>query len=252
MDTPLSVLRASVGRLHDMVSGLSDAQLSSPSYCDDWSIAQVLSHLGSGAVIARRGLQDAQAGTSTPEDFNTSVWDEWNAKAPRAQADDALKADAALMEAYDAVDEDERAQLVFPLGPLSLGFDELVGLRLNEHTFHSWDIAVMLDEAARLPGDATALVVDNLALIARFSARPEGQARTIAVRTTDPGRAVALRLAADGVELGGGETGQQPDLELPAEAFCRLVYGRLDPDHPPAFTGDPALVSGLRAVFPGP
>jgi uncharacterized protein (TIGR03083 family) len=235
-----------------LVTGLSDAQLSSPSYCDDWSIAQVLSHLGSGAVISRRGLQDVRAGTTTPEDFNQSVWDEWNAKTPRQQADDALEADAALIEAYDAVDEGERAQLAFPLGPLSLGFDELVGLRLNEHTFHTWDIAVMLDDAARLPGDATALVVDNLALIARFTGRADGQARTIAVRTTDPKRAVALRLTADGVELGGGETGQQPDLELPAEAFCRLLYGRLDPDHTPAFTGDPELVSGLRVIFPGP
>jgi hypothetical protein len=138
------------------------------------------------------------------------------------------------------------------MGPLSLGFDDLVGLRLNEHTFHTWDIAVMLDAAARLPEDATALVVDNLALIARFTGRADGQARTIAVSTTDPGRAVALRLKADGVEVGDGEAGQPPDLELPAEAFCRLVYGRLDPDHTPAFTGDPALVSGLRVVFPGP
>ena len=49
-----------------------------------------------------------------------------------------------------------------------------------------------------------------------------------------------------------GEPGQAPDLELPAEAFSRLVYGRLDPDHTPAFTGDAALLDTLRAVFPGP
>ena len=37
---------------------------------------------------------------------------------------------------------------------------------------------------------------------------------------------------------------------LPAEAFSRLVYGRLDPDHTPAFTGDAALLDTLRRVFP--
>ena len=42
-----------------------------------------------------------------------------------------------------------------------------------------------------------------------------------------------------------------PDLVLPAEAFVRLVYGRLDPDHTPAVRGTADLAE-LRAVFPGP
>jgi uncharacterized protein (TIGR03083 family) len=252
MENPLGALRASVDRLHALAGGLDDTQIASQSYCDDWSIAQVLSHLGSGAVISRRALQDVMAGTATPDDFNQSVWDEWNAKSPRAQADDALAADEALTQALEAVDEAERARLTFSLGPMSLGFNDMFGLRLNEHVFHTWDIAVMFDDAAGLPGDATALVVDNLSLIARFSGRPDGQDRTIAVRTTDPGRDVTLRLSADGVELGSGEPGRPTDLELPAEAFCRLLYGRLDPDHTPTFTGDAALLDTLRAIFPGP
>jgi uncharacterized protein (TIGR03083 family) len=252
MENPLGALRASVDRLHALAAGLDDTQIVSQSYCDDWSIAQVLSHLGSGAVISSRGLQDVMAGTATPDDFNQSVWDEWNAKSARAQADDALAADEALTQALEAVDEAERARLTFSLGPMSLGFNDMFGLRLNEHVFHSWDIAVMFDDAAGLPGDATMLVVDNLSLIARFSGRPDGQDRTIAIRTTDPGRDMALRLSADGVELGAGEPGEAPELELPAEALSRLAYGRLDPDHTPAFTGDAALLDTLRAVFPGP
>jgi hypothetical protein len=39
---------------------------------------------------------------------------------------------------------------------------------------------------------------------------------------------------------------------LPAEAFVRLVYGRLDPDHTPAsVVTDGGLLSLLRAAFPG-
>ncbi len=252
MNTPLSVLRAATDRLHELVAGLDDTQLSLQSYCDEWSVAQVLSHLGSGAVIARRGLQDVRAGTTAAEGFNASVWDEWNAKTARAQADDALVANAALVDEFDSVDESDRARLTFPMGPLSLRFDEVVGLRLNEHAFHTWDIAVSLDDTARLPEDEVALVVDNLALNARFSARPDGEQRTVAIRTNDPGRDFALRISADGVELTAGEPGQQPALQLPAEAFCRLIYGRLDPDHTPAFTGDSALLAALRDVFPGP
>jgi uncharacterized protein (TIGR03083 family) len=245
-------MRASVDRLHTLVSGLDDEQLVSPSYCDEWSIAQVLSHLGSGAVISRRSLQDALAGTSTPEDFNQSVWDEWNAKTPRAQADDALAADEALTQALEAVSEGERAGLTFSMGPMSLGFDDMFGLRLNEHAFHTWDIAVTLDDAAVVPADAAAVVVDNLSLVARFSGRPEGEQRSVAVHTTDPERDIVLHLSADGVELAPGEPGQSPDLELPAEALSRLVYGRLDADHTPSVTGDSALLATLRAVFPGP
>jgi uncharacterized protein (TIGR03083 family) len=251
MHSPLGALRASVERLHMLVSGLDDAQVASPSYCDEWSIAQVLSHLGSGAVIFQRSLEDVRAGTTTPDDFNPSVWDEWNAKSPRAQADDALIADEAVTEAIEAVDESERARLVFHLGPMSLSFDDYVGMRLNEHAFHTWDIAAALDNDARLPDDEAALVVDNLGRIVAFSGRSEGQERTIAIHTSDPARDFTLRLSADGVELRAGEPGQQPDLELPAEAFARLVYGRLDAAHTPAFTGDAALLDSLRGVFPG-
>jgi uncharacterized protein (TIGR03083 family) len=251
MENPVGVLRASVDRLHALGSGLDDEQLVSPSYCDDWSIAQVLSHLGSGAVISLRSLQDVRAGEATPDGFNQSVWDEWNAKSARAQADDALVADEALMEALEAVDETERKGLTFQLGPMSLGFDDMFGLRLNEHTLHTWDIAVVLDDNARLPSDATAAVVDNLALTARFGGRPDGQDRTVTVRTTDPERVVALSITPDGVLVGPGDPGQSPDLVLPAEALSRLVYGRLDPDHTPDVTGDAALLDLLRAVFPG-
>src|SRR5258707_11680952 len=138
MDNPLAALRRSVGRLHDLRRGLDDGQLELQSYASEWSIAQVLSHLGSGAVILRRRLEDILADNSTPDDFAPSVWDDWNAKTPRAQADDALVADLAVLEALEDVSEAERAQLTFPMGPLSLGFNEFAGLRLNEHVFHTW------------------------------------------------------------------------------------------------------------------
>ncbi len=195
-----------------------------------------------GAVASRLGCRHFAPGPAgrpwrappTPDDFNQSVWDEWNAKSPRAQADDALVADEALIQALEAVDEAERARLTFSLGPLQPRLQRHVRPAAQRaclpHLGHRRHASTT---RPRLPEDATALVVDNLSLIARFSGRPDGQDRTIAVRTTDPERDVALRLSADGVELGPGEPGQAPDLELPAEALCRLVYGRLDPDHTP-------------------
>ncbi len=154
----------------------------------------MLSHLGSGSVVMQRRLQDALAGTEMPDDFAPGVWDEWNAKAPRAQADDAIVEDDRLLGAFDAVPGDERAGVAFSFGPVTVDFDEMVAARLNEHAFHTWDIEVAFDPAATIPPDATAVVVDNLGLIARFTARPSGDEREIRVRTSDPVRHFTVRL----------------------------------------------------------
>jgi len=252
MDNTLPPLRESVGRLHQLCRGLDDAELETQSYCREWSIADVLSHLGSSAVIMGRRLEDAQAGRATPDDFPPSVWDEWNAKSARAKADDALVADEALLEALEAVGAPDRDRLTFPMGPLTFDFDQFARARVNEHALHTWDIEVVFDERAHLPHDAVAVVVDNLGLIARFTGRPTGVPRHVVVGTTDPVREFTVRLAVDAVELGPGGNEGALDLVLPAEAFCRLVYGRLDAAHTPVVTGDAAVLDSLRAVFPGP
>ena len=86
-------------------------------------------------------------------------------------------ADRALLEALEAVGDEERAALTFSMGPMTLDFPTFVGMRLNEHVFHTWDVEVALQGAARLAADAVPLVVDNLGMIARFTARPIGEPR---------------------------------------------------------------------------
>jgi uncharacterized protein (TIGR03083 family) len=252
MENPLAPLAASVARLYELVQGLDVAELEKPSYCTDWNIAAVLSHLGSGAVLMQRDLEDARTGAQTPDDFTTKVWDEWNAKSPRAQADDSLTEDRRLLESLQAVPGDDRARISFTVGPLAIGFDERVALRLNEHAIHTWDIEVAFDGSARIPADAAAVIVDNLALVARFTAKPTGVEREVRVRTSGPVRHFTVRLTPEAAELLAGDAGITPDVELPAESFCRLVYGRLDPDHSPLVSANGEVLDLLRRVFPGP
>ncbi len=249
MEQPLAALRASVDRLESVVRGLDDALLGGPSYCSEWTVAQVLSHLGSGGTIMLRNLADALAGTKTPDDFNQTVWDEWNAKAPRAQAEDCLAVDASLLEALGAVSEEDRARCTFAAGPVTFSLDQAVGMRVNEHTFHTWDIEVMGRPAATLPPAETAFVIDNLGLIASFVARPTGEVRDLSIHTTAPERDFTMRLSSDAAVMEAGGAGD-PDVTLPAESFCRLVYGRLDPAHMPAGLAEADLAT-LRKVFPG-
>lgn len=253
-DQALRALRASVERLRSGAERFAPGDLARMSYAKDWTIAQVLSHLGSGAVIMRHQIGEALGGDRPDPSFAQGVWDEWNAKPPERQAADALVADASLIERLDAVTDDERARFELALGPFQLDFAGVIRMRLNEHALHSWDIAAASDPAARLAPDAVAIVIDNLDIIARFGAKPDGQRDQFDVVTTEPDRRFRLELAGDTASLTPTDPGERSnaDLELPAEAFIRLVYGRLDPAHMPAdVTSNGGALDKLRRTYAG-
>jgi hypothetical protein len=97
----VEALRSSVARLRGIAASMTKAELTGRAYPSEWTIADVLSHLGSAAVITRRRLDDALAGRPTPDDFAPAVWDTWNGKAPGAQRDEALAADADLLARFE-------------------------------------------------------------------------------------------------------------------------------------------------------
>src|SRR5262249_52030783 len=81
----LGASRTWVDGLAALVRPLDDATVAGPASPADWTIADVVSHLGSGAIIWTRRVDDALEGTTMPDDFSQRVWDEWNAKSPRAK-----------------------------------------------------------------------------------------------------------------------------------------------------------------------
>jgi uncharacterized protein (TIGR03083 family) len=247
----LSELRASVLRLRQLVASIDDPDLGRPAYPVQWTIADVLSHLGSGAVITRRRLDDTLSGRDTPPDFARGVWDDWNSKSPTAQRDDALAADADLLAQLEATTVDQRERFSTAMGPMTFGFDEFVAMRLSEHVLHTWDVDVADNPDATLSLDAAALIIDNLDLIARFTAEPTGESTKITVATTEPERRFTVTSSRDTVTLASARAEASPDLVLPAEAFVRLVYGRLDPDRTPVGLHGIHLDT-LRRIYPGP
>jgi uncharacterized protein (TIGR03083 family) len=242
------VLGESVARLRGLVEGLDPRRWTEPSYCDDWTIAQLLSHIGSGAIINVDRLEHALGG---PDTDPQPIWDEWNAKSPEAMVRDALVADQGVLDRLDALTDEQRADLVISFGPMELDVAAFVGFRVNEHVVHTWDLAVMLDPSATLAADALDLILPALPMLAGFVGKPTGTVRDVVVATTDPARTFRVALGEEDVVLAEAEADGAPDLTLPAEAFVRLVYGRLDPDHTPAFTGDEADLAELRRAFPG-
>jgi uncharacterized protein (TIGR03083 family) len=250
MTQRLDALHASVDRLAGVVGTLEPAGLTAPAYPPAWTIADTLSHLGSGAVIFLRLVDGSLAGTETPGDAFPAVWDEWNAKSPARQGADSLVADRALLDRLEGLDADERHRFRTTLGPMDVDFATLVALRLNEHALHTWDVEVAVDPAATVGPEATACVIDGLERVAAFTARPTGADRTVQLVTTDPARGATVVLGADAVTFTSGDPVDAPDLVLPAEACIRLVYGRLDPGHAGGVRESP-LLDELRRAFPG-
>jgi uncharacterized protein (TIGR03083 family) len=250
MSNALDALDHSVGHLRSTVEGLSESQYVASAYPTDWTVADVMSHIGSAAIIFKRGVDDSLEGRETPPQFNQSVWDVWNAKTPHAQVTDSLNADAALLAQLLELTTEERDSYELNLGPMKFDFDRAVRLRLGEHVFHTWDIDVTFDPQATLQSEAVPFLFANLELLMRFAAKPTGNEHTLHIRTIDPQKEFALTQSADGVTLNEVDGVEFFDLELPAEAFLRLAYGRLDEQHTPAGIDTAHLVE-LRQVFPG-
>jgi uncharacterized protein (TIGR03083 family) len=250
MSEVLAALHTSVGRLRRVVGGLQPGQIRQSAYPSDWTIADTLSHLGSGAVILQRGFEDSLGGRPTDDRFSQSVWDEWNAKPPEDQAAEALVADGALLESLESSTAGQRRDFSFVVGPMQLDFDGFVGLRLSEHVVHTWDVEVAVDPAVGLAEEAVPVMIDRLGLVAGFAGQPIGLDAVVHVELHRPERRLTVVLAPDSVRLDVAGPGAHPDLVLPAEAFIRLVYGRLDPEHTPPDT-EGAELDRLRQAFPG-
>jgi uncharacterized protein (TIGR03083 family) len=244
----LTALEASVARLRDLAAGLGPDGRRAQAYPSEWTVADVLSHLGSGAEISRHRIEEAFGGPSVDP---APIWERWNTKDPDAQTADALEADRALIERLRAMTDEERERFAVTTGPLRLDHRMFLRLRLNEHTLHSWDIAVAFDPAAVLAPDSVALILETIPMIAGFAGKPTGSTKQLRVTTTQPDRRFVIDLAADGVSLTPSGDDADADLELPAEALIRLVYGRLDADHTPSFTGAADDLDELRRGFPG-
>jgi len=253
----IEALRRSHELLRAAVEPLDASQLEQRSYDTEWSIAQVLSHLGSQAEIFELVLDSALAGQDPPgpESF-PAIWDRWNAKTPQQQADDALRADQANLERFEGLDEDQRASLHIKLFGMEADAATLAGMRLGEHAVHTWDVRVALDPEATVAADAVGLLLDGLGQLAGRSGKPDGQQRKIRVTTTGPERTFILETTADGVTLTAADGEGTPELglselTLPAEAFLRLIYGRLDADNDPEAGTAGVELGELRPIFPG-
>jgi uncharacterized protein (TIGR03083 family) len=260
MSTDTTDLITALRTLHDALAAraleLSPDQLRERSYDTEWTVGDVLSHLGSGAELGLMGLRSDAEDSPTPEE-SAVVWAQWSARTPEQQAVEAIRLDEEYVAALETCDERTVAGLARELAGLDVDASDILAMRVAEQTMHGWDIAVAFDDDAALPAVGVPGIFQILWLTLRFATQPYDGELRVRILTTDPEGDYLL-------EIIGGETRLKPseknidtaaldgELQLPAEAMLRLFYGRLDPRHtPPHKASDEALLERLRALFKG-
>lgn len=255
-DRTIGSLRRHHEALAATVPSLSDTELALRSGASDWSVAEVLSHLGSGAEIAAATLRHALGeGEQPDQEFNTGVWERWNALSARAQADSFLVADAELVDLFESLTPEQRAGLEVPLGflPAPLPLETYAGMRLSEMSQHSWDVFVALDPAAALDAEAAEIQIDHFLGGLGFFLGFTGKADQLESPTVLAVAGSDLSLVIDdSVRLTREQAEPTATFTAPAESVVRLLSGRLKEPYVGEVEVSGALtLEDLRRVFPG-
>jgi hypothetical protein len=191
----------------------------------------------------------ATGGDPPPREAYQRIWDEWNARSPEEQAARALAADAAVVGQIESLTAEQRASFsVMLFGPEPFDLMRVLSLRLSEHALHTWDVAVALDPAARVAADAVDVLLDQAPVLVGLLGKQAPAPVAIAVATTAPERGFVLDTGAVSLVPGGEQTATA-SLSLTAEAFIRLLTGRLD--DAAELTASGVTLLELKSVFPG-
>jgi uncharacterized protein (TIGR03083 family) len=256
-DRTIEALRAEHDVLAGIAARLSDEELAAPSGASEWTVAQVLSHLGSGAEIGLAGYRATIQGKPTPGDaYNQQVWDRWNALPAAEVAAEFVVHDDALVAELEALAPEQRETLTinFPYLPDPLPLGAALSMRLNEAAQHGWDVRVALDPAAGI-GDETARVLsahfaDGLGFLLGFTGKADALSAPAVVELPEAGLVLDVH---ERVRLTASRGETTAKFVGPLEAAVRLFGGRLTPKYTPDgvdVTGNVTL-DDLRRVFPG-
>ncbi|GLY14921.1 hypothetical protein Kisp01_19360 [Kineosporia sp. NBRC 101677] len=253
----ITALRSEHDALASVVATLSPEQLTTPSGASEWTVADVLSHLGSGAEITlaslRAGLGEAEAPGA---DFNQGVWDRWNALSPQDQAAGWAHSDEALVAALEAVPQERHEEIKVDMGflPEPLPLATFAAMRLSEVVPHTWDVRAGLDAGATLPDGSAELLAQHLstdlAFLLGFIGKPTATAEPAVIEVAKTSYHIVLDEKAQFTTEAPAATAK---FTGSLEAALRLLYGRLTPAHTPNGTSVDGNITlnELRAVFPG-
>ncbi|HEY7067959.1 MAG TPA: maleylpyruvate isomerase family mycothiol-dependent enzyme [Chloroflexota bacterium] len=243
-------------------AGRDTAAWDAPSACRGWAVRDVAAHLSQGAeravIVVRHALDGAEPPPLAPEDRAARMRELRGLLGPALAERFPRDIDAAfrLLEAADAAAF--RTVVTVPAGPHTLL--QFAHQRLSEAALHHWDVRAPRDPAATLRPEAAALLVDYL--LSRMARMVEHDANagdvTYGFELEGPGGGPVTLTIRDGTATAtrGAPAAPRATLALPAEAWIRLVWGRLDLPREldrggARLSGERPEAAALRALFPG-
>ncbi len=228
------------------------------SYCTDWLVFQVVSHIGSGSRIGGLRVQAwVGGGPAVTRETMQQIWGHFDALEPSHM----YASFSSAVSDYLAV---ERAT------PDAAGLQEVDGFagkrplyayqlaRTWELACHSWDVYVAHDRSAVLDAVAVELLGANLHLINLPFDKERGAAlatRPIAFQLADSGRSYALDPTAERPRVTQATDAGDAPLVItgPDEELIRFVSGRhFVPGSRPRLEvvrGTPQELAALRRAF---
>jgi uncharacterized protein (TIGR03083 family) len=255
----INLLRGEYQRLTAYLDTLGPADWEAPSYCADWRVYQVVSHLGSGPEITRGGLAQALSGGPEYGDAERrAVWASFDALPPGEVYPAYRQTNDAFLDFLNGLDGQQLGAQVpyFAGGTVPLAV--LLAARLSEATLHTWDLLVMRDPRATLTsGNRSDVLEHNKRSLGRgLKTERAGQlsGKLVEFQLSHPSDRLGFAIAEP---FGGVQAGPvlNPDLSVQTttEAFLRLIWNRLGPPAaPPALElSRPEWQDDLLAAFPG-
>jgi uncharacterized protein (TIGR03083 family) len=249
--------RGEFDRLSRYLEGLDADGWVEQSYCTDWLVYQVVSHVGSGSRIGRMRLESwVTGGPPATREVMQGVWGLF----------DSLRPEQMLSAYADAAQEYLAAEAATPDDAGLLEVDGFAGKRpmhayqlgrVWELACHSWDVQVARDSKARFHPEAVAVLAPRLHLVSAYLDKERGAAlstKPIVFKLTDSGAEYTLDPSAERPRLQPGASADAPlVIEGPDEEIVRFVGGRhFVPGTLPklkAARGTPQDLANLRRAF---
>ena len=219
-------------RLTRYLQGLDAGGWTEQSYCTDWQVYQVVSHIGSGSRIGGLRVRAwTSDGPPVTREVMQGVWALFDALGPTEMLGAYLEASREYLEVEgetpDAAGEQEVDGFAGkrPLAAYQLS-------RTWELACHSWDIYVGRDRSAKLDPDAVGLLAAGMQLINLPLDKERGAAlpasgRPIGFRLLGSGAEYTLDPGAERPRVAAGGVAEAPlVIEGPDEEVVRFLSGR--------------------------
>jgi uncharacterized protein (TIGR03083 family) len=226
-DTIRGIEWREIDRLSAHLDALDNDGWLEQSYCAEWRVYQVASHLASGARLFLGSLAEWFDGApAVTQEQRQQVWGHFDALEPGQMHGEFRSAIRDYFARLDALPSESGLKVVQSfLGTVPA--QAMLTMRLHEVVLHTWDILVARDRWARLPDDAVELLLP-LQFQFRTMRTPAALAgKRVRVGTPDGRWRRLLDFRGEKpVVTEDASADAELIVEAPAEELCRLLGGR--------------------------